>query len=103
MLRLFMARAATYLTPNPEFALQLQHHEGNDDPPARTYRTNELGLAHPDFYKTFVKPRGTGHRKNHLEQGVCGVRLRRSANTWIVAMAWIDGLLAVFGEPRQLG
>jgi hypothetical protein len=50
------------------------------------------------FYKTYIKPRGTGYRKNHLHWGVCNVRLRRSTDAWIRTDGWIAALARVFGE-----
>jgi len=99
VLRLFMTWVTAYLESRPRFVLQLHLHEENDDTAARDYWAGELAIAQPDFYKTYVKPKGTGYRKNHLQWGVCSVRLRRSADAWIQTAGWIDGLAAIFEEP----
>lgn len=82
----------TYLVPEAEFTLHLHLHEGNDEREARTFWRAETGLANASFIKTYVKPDGTGHRKNHLPHGVCTVRLRRASDAWHVVMEWIDAL-----------
>ena len=91
-LRLYMAWIEAYLDPSPAYVLALHLHEGNDDSAARDYWAHTLGLDDPDFYKSFIKPEGTGHRKNKLPQGICAVILRRSTDSWIRAMAWIEEL-----------
>jgi hypothetical protein len=58
----------------------------------------QSGLRNPRFHKTFIKPDGTGHRKNHLPYGVCLVRMDRSANAFHRTLAWIQGLADHFAE-----
>ena len=53
------------------------------------YWREAIGLPEARFTKTFVKAPGTGHRKNRLTQGVCRVRVCRSANHWNQTMEWI--------------
>lgn len=89
-LRLFMDWTRTYLRPDPRFVLSIHLHAGNDEAAARNYWAASLDLADPDFYKTFLKPDGTGHRKNHLPHGTCRVLLRRSTDPFVAVMAWID-------------
>jgi hypothetical protein len=98
VLRLFIRWVATYLAQEPSFVLHLHLHEGNDDSLAKSHWESELGLNGVDFYKTYIKPRGTGHRKNHLPWGICNVRLRRSADAWIRTSGWVNGLSRVFGQ-----
>lgn len=104
-LRLFVRWIRTYLDPNAEFSLQLHLHEGNDEDAAKSYWRSETGLTAANFYRTFIKPKGTGHRKNHLAQGVCTIKVRRCANAWHTTMAWIDGVasqLGLVGESSNL-
>ncbi len=57
-------------------------------PPFRQRRTTSQGVlvgrtrnrSRRISTKTFIKPEGTGHRKNHLPYGVCRVSMRKSAN-----------------------
>jgi len=89
-LRLFIRWLNVYLAPNASFVLKLNLHLDNDEAAARAYWASELNLRDVAFYKTFIKPDGTGHRKNHLRTGVCDVRVRRSTDAFHRALAWID-------------
>ncbi len=99
-LRLFIRWSMAFLTP-AGFSLHLHLHEGNDEGAARTFWVDETGLTEANFHKTFIKPKGTGHRKNHLAHGICTVKVRRAADSWNVIMEWIDALSEHFGlnEP----
>lgn len=55
-----------------------------------------------DFTKSYVKPDGTGHRKNHLPYGVCTLLRRRSADAFVITMAWIEFLQQEFGSYHFL-
>lgn len=90
MLRQFIAWCRRYLDGEAEFVLSLHLHEGNDESSAIRYWRSTTGLQESRFTKTFIKPRGTGHRKNHLAHGVCRVRIARPADHWNRVMAWID-------------
>lgn len=90
VLTLFVNWVRTYLDKNAEFRLSLHLHEGNDDEEARTYWREVLALPTAGFTKTFVKPPGTGHRKNRLPHGVCRIRVCRSADHWQRTMEWIQ-------------
>ena len=54
------------------------------------YRSAELGIDPVPFTKTFIKPDGTGHRKNHLLSGVCRVTMKRSTDAFITTITWVD-------------
>jgi hypothetical protein len=95
-LRLFVAWVRAYLDPSADFSLQLHLHAGNDDEAAKRHWKAETGLYDANFHRTFIKPSGTGHRKNHLEHGVCTVKLRRSADAWNSIMEWIDAIAEHF-------
>lgn len=89
-LRAFIAWARAYLDPAPEFVLSLHLHEGNNDAVAQEYWRSQTGLVEAAFTKTYIKPRGTGHRKNHLPHGICRVRVRNPSDHWNRIMVWID-------------
>ena len=89
-LRLFVAWVRSFHTRNADFVLKINLHAGNDEPGARAFWKKEIGLADANFHRTFVKPEGTGHRKNHLPFGVCHVRVRKCTNHWIRTMEWVD-------------
>ncbi len=66
-LRLFVSWVRRFHDADARFTVALNMHAGNDEPAARLYWTEQLGLD--DYMKTFIKPDGTGHRKNHLSSG----------------------------------
>lgn len=97
--RLFIDWVRRFLNESAEFTLQLHLHEGNDEAAAKSYWRTALELPDAGFHRTFIKPKGTGHRKNHLPHGVCRVTVRRAADDWNRAMAWI----AYLREALPLG
>jgi hypothetical protein len=97
-LRLFVTWARRYLDRNAEFVLSLHLHEGNDEEAAQSYWRAATRLSDVQFTKTYTKPRGTGHRKNRLEQGVCRLRVRRSADHWNRIMTWIETVADSMGS-----
>lgn len=90
LLRLFVSWCRAYHDPSAEFVMSLHLHAGNDERSARAFWSAELGFD--EYTKTFIKPPGTGHRKNKLPHGVCRVRMRRSTDEWIRTMQWIETL-----------
>jgi hypothetical protein len=93
----------TFIDPQARFSLHMHLHEGNDESRARDYWRRETGLVTANFHKTFIKPKGTGHRKNTHEFGVCAVRLRRAADPWNIITVWIDSIVSHLGlaEPGR--
>jgi hypothetical protein len=96
-LRLFVRWVRTFIDPTARFSLHLHLHEGNNDVVAQAYWREETGLSTANYHKTFIKPKGTGHRKNHLAHGICTVKVRRAADPWNIIMEWIDSLAFHFG------
>ncbi len=96
-LRLFVRWVRTFIDPTARFSLHLHLHEGNNDVAAQAYWREETGLSAANYHKTFIKPKGTGHRKNHLAHGICTVKVRRAADPWNIIMEWIDSLAFHFG------
>lgn len=91
-LKLFMAWCRAYHDTQARFRARLNIHADNDEYGARIWWAKALNLGMEDFTKSFVKPDGTGHRKNHLAWGVCAVRMRRSANAFHRTHAWVEFL-----------
>jgi hypothetical protein len=89
-LRLFIGWTRNYLDMAAEFVLSLHLHEGNDEAAAMAYWREATSLIDARFTKTFIKPAGTGHRKNSIAHGVCRVRVMRSSDHWNRIMTWID-------------
>jgi hypothetical protein len=92
LLRLFIRWVRTYLSPDADFRLSLHLHQGNDERAAQQFWRRELALPAARFTKTYLKPNGTGHRKNRLEHGVCRIRVCRSTDHWHTTMEWIEGV-----------
>ncbi len=101
-LRCFVNWVRTYLDAQAEFVLALHLHDGNDEDAAKQYWRRETGLADASFTKTFIKPTGTGHRKNQLEYGVCRVRTRNASNHWHKVMVWIDVVAQHYGSLQSV-
>jgi hypothetical protein len=97
-LRLFMNWTRCYHSEAAEFRARLNVHANNDEPRARQWWERKLGLGPEDFTRSFVKPDGTGHRKNHLAYGVCAVRMRRSADAFHRTIAWVEFLADRLGN-----
>lgn len=95
-LRLYMEWIRRYHNPDATFAGALNLHYNNDEPRAKQFWSEQLGIPLGDFTKTFIKPEGTGHRKNHLSYGVCRASMKKSTDAWIATMAWIDFMKDVF-------
>lgn len=96
-LRLFVAWVRRFIDNEAQFSIQLHLHEGNDEAVARSYWRRQTGLNDANFYKTYIKPKGTGHRKNRIPFGVCTLKVRRCTNGWYRTLAWIEAL------PDHLG
>jgi hypothetical protein len=97
-LRLFINWVRRYHDPAAEFVLHINLHANNDEPAARHFWSQTLDLPEARFHKSFIKPEGTGHRKNHLAHGVCRVKVLRSANMWQITMAWIQAMAPRLGH-----
>ena len=100
-LRLFIRWTRVYMEPDPVFVLKLNLHADNDEGLAREYWRQSLEMEGAQFYRTFIKPNGTGHRKNHLPFGVCQVRMRRPANAAVKVETWIDVVATTLGPATR--
>jgi hypothetical protein len=89
-LRLFISWTHRFHDSTATFAAALNLHFNNDEARAKSFWSEELGINLNNFTKTFIKPDGTGHRKNHLAHGVCRVSMRRSTNAFVATLSWID-------------
>jgi hypothetical protein len=92
VLRIFMAWTRRFHMADAAFSLALHLHEGNDEVEARRHWARELDLRDAAWTKTFIKPKGTGHRKNQLAHGICRVYVHRSTDALERTLAWIGGL-----------
>ena len=103
VLRMLIRWTERYLPPETGWRAKLNIHANNDEPGARRWWSRELEMGIHDFTKSYVKPDGTGHRKNILPNGVCILTKRRSTDAYHQAMAWVEFLQATFGNYDSVG
>ena len=99
LLNAFVAWVRRFLITDAEFVCSLNLHADNDEGKAKQCWAERLDIDPIEFTRSFIKPEGTGHRKNHLAEGVCRVRVRRSADAWLTTMAWIESLPDLLPPP----
>ena len=98
LLRLFVGWVKEFHDAEARFVASLNIHADNDVAEAHRYWRSELTIDDLRFTKPFVKPDGTGHRRNHLPHGVCRVGVRASTDAFLRTMAWIE-VMALEWEP----
>jgi hypothetical protein len=96
-LRMFKHWSTRYLPPDLGWRAKLNLHASNDEVAARLWWAEQIDVDIEDFTKSYIKPNGTGHRKNHLPFGVCTLHKRRSADAYFTTMAWIKFLQTHYG------
>jgi hypothetical protein len=100
-IRLFVRWARTYLAVDEaRFGVRLHIHDGQDEDDRKAFWCDETGLPMASFRKTFIKPEGTGHRKNVLYNGTALVRVSCSVDLLHRVLGWID---AVADQYATLG
>jgi transposase len=93
LVRLFLEWSYEYLgvTIN-DLTIKLHLHSGQDERECMEYWSYETGIPLTRFRKTYVKPEGTGHRKNVLYAGTASVRVDKSGGMLQRILGWIDAL-----------
>ena len=93
MIRLFLGWAITYLDVRLEhITIKLHLHSGQDEAERIQYWSTATGIPFPRFQKTYIKPEGTGHRKNTLYAGTASIRINKSGAKLQRVFGWIDAL-----------
>lgn len=93
LVRVFMNWAEDYLGLTIDrFTIALHLHAGQDDAERREFWSWQTGIPLSQFRKTFIKPEGTGHRKNNLYAGTASIRVTRSGALLQRVLGWIDAL-----------
>ncbi len=93
LVTLFMNWAHKYLDVSIDrFTIALHLHSGQAEGERRAFWSDQTGIPLTQFRKTFIKPEGTGHRKNHLYAGTASVRVARSGPLLQRVLGWIDAL-----------
>jgi hypothetical protein len=75
-------------------------HAGQEEQERREFWSTELRLPLTQFRKAFVKPEGSGHRKNLLYNGTAQIRVRRSTGDKHRVLGWIDAMRATPADLR---
>ncbi|MGH2760191.1 MAG: hypothetical protein ACRDKJ_11605 [Actinomycetota bacterium] len=97
MIRLFLAWACRYLgVAQDRFTIILHLHAGQTEAERRSFWSTQTGLPLEQFRKTFIKPEGTGHRKNKLYNGTAQIRIRRGTALNYQVLGWLEGLGTAF-------
>jgi len=70
----------------------LHIHAGNEDKKIKLYWSKLTGIPLENFGKSFVKPKGTGHRKNILPNGIIRIRVSGQGTEDMrhKIMSWVD-------------
>ncbi len=63
------------VTPE-QFTAHLHIHYGNDENKIKKFWSTLTGIPLKNFGKSFIKPRGTGHRTNILPNGIIKIRVK---------------------------
>lgn len=93
LLALFVIWASKYLQVTQDrFTIRLHLHGGQDEQERKLFWSTVTGIPLSQFGKTYVKPEGTGHRKNRLYNGTASVTVRRSSRLVQLMMGWIDAV-----------
>lgn len=93
LIRLFLDWIGRYLdVPISDLTVRLHLHSGQNEQERKRFWSLELGIPIAQFQKTYIKPEGTGHRKNHLYAGTASVRVARSGARLQRVLGWIDAL-----------
>lgn len=72
--------------------LHLHIHQGNDEEKIKKYWSQLTGIPLTSFCKSFIKPKGTGHRTKVLPNGIIRLTIAGSGaeNNRHKIMAWIE-------------
>lgn len=94
---LFIRWAQTYLGVERErLTITMHLHSGQDEQERKAFWSRITGLPPERFGKTYVKPEGTGHRKNRLYNGTASIRVASPGEALHRTLGWIDALADQF-------
>lgn len=79
------------LVPDSKFRFQLHLHSGQDEQEMKTYWSNLVNIPLGQFHKSFIKAKGTGHRKKRLYYGTIKIRICNK-NLLHKILGWIEGV-----------
>lgn len=67
-----------------QLAVHLHLHSGQDEKKMKEYWSSITGIPSQNFIKSFVKPEGSGYRKNILYNGTVGIRVKCKGSTYLL-------------------
>ena len=93
----YMAKWFTrYFNVKPEqFSISLHLHPGQNENKIKNYWSKLTGIPLINFRKSFIKLRGSGYRKNRLQNGVAKIAVRMKGSTYLLfkVLGAINGYL----------
>ena len=99
LVRLFIGWIEAYMGITTDLLTAKLHlHSGQDERERKAFWSAQTKIPLAQFGKTYIKPEGTGHRKNKLYNGTLTVAVRRSGALLHRLQGWIDALRDSF--PR---
>lgn len=91
MIRLFIAWCGRYLNiAMTDFKIALHVHGGQEEDERVRFWSRATSIPIEQFRKTYIKPEGTGHRKNRLYNGTASVTVRGGATLVRHVLGWIE-------------
>jgi len=107
LMRFMVSWFKKYFNIEPEdFRIHLHLHSGQSEPALVNYWCKLLGVKRGQFYKSFVKPEGSGYRKNKLYNGTVRLRVNGQGSTLLLfqIMGAISGFIQkMTGKQEDLG
>jgi hypothetical protein len=78
-----------------QFSVGLHLHPGQDENEIKNYWSKLTGIPLINFRKSFIKVRGSGYRKNRLQNGVAKIAVRMEGSTYLLfkVLGAINGYL----------
>lgn len=87
-----------------ELCIGLHIHPGQNEETIKNYWSNLTGIPFSNFRKVMIKDRGSGYRKNMLENGIAKIIVRKNGSTYVLfrILGAINGFLKmVIEEPIE--
>lgn len=86
--------------PESRFRAQLHLHSGQNESTLKEFWFGITGIPRAQFVKSFIKPEGSGHRKNTLYHGTLIVRIH-DVDCLQKLLGWIEGVADIYGPLAQ--
>lgn len=78
-----------------EFTIHLHLHSGQNESKLKLYWSRLTGVPLQNFHKSFIKPEGSGYRKNILYNGTVKLTVKKKGSTYLLfkILGGINGFL----------